>query len=74
MATFDDEIEDPADSYDDAVAQGDRCMLLAQNAYNESEGTLVDDAKAALQVSRAIYLQARALSFYQFASLIKDQH
>lgn len=66
---MDDEIEDPADSYNDAVAQGDKCMLLAQNAFIESEATEVDDLSA-LQLARANYFQTRAVAFDQFAALI----
>ena len=73
MATFEDEIEDPADTYNDAVGEGDRFMLLAAHAYAASESVDVIDATA-LQVARANYFQTRALAFYQFAALIKDQH
>lgn len=68
---MDDEIEDPADTFDDAVAHGDRNMLLAQHAYEESESDKTV-AWAAVAVARANYFQTRALAFYQFAMLIKE--
>lgn len=71
MDAFDDEIEDPADSFNDAMAQGARYMLLAQNAFAASDDADLGHATA-LDLARANYLQLRALSFYQFAAVIKD--
>lgn len=65
------EIEDPADSYDDALVKAADCMILAQHAYNKSESTEVDDLSA-LNLARANYFQTRAVALYQFAALIKD--
>jgi formylmethanofuran dehydrogenase subunit A len=65
------EIEDPADSYDDALVRAADCMILAQHAHDEAEATEVDDLSA-MNLARANYFQMRAVALYQFAALIKD--
>lgn len=68
---FDDEIEDPADNGADAIAQGDRCMALAQHYYAAASQD-INLKTAALQTARASYFQLRALSLYQWAAILRE--
>jgi hypothetical protein len=69
--TFDDEIEDPADGYQDAMIKAAESMARAQNDFSDAELISEHEAKLELLTS-ASYHQQRATALYAFAALVKD--
>lgn len=65
-------VEPPADDYADAMEQGAIYMNEARDAWNKAVGFQLRAFDAQISLAKASFLQQRALSFYQYAALIKE--
>lgn len=62
----------PVETYEEALQKGHAYMQVANDKFKEASELHLRLEAIAVDLARANFLQTRALSYYQYAALIKN--